>query len=94
MALETPPGSGAAPTFPMNVEKAWIAATRFPPLLFPTGALDKYDAMGPSLEAALIPMEHRSHWFLQKPDVLFLRKMVWLFSAASGMTELGSKVDR
>lgn len=53
--------------------------------------LAKHNAMGPFLEAAFIPMEHRLHCFLQKAEVLILRKMVWLFAGAACMTELKPK---
>lgn len=53
--------------------------------------LDNYDAMRPFLEATFIPMEHLLHQFLQKTDGLFLKKVVWLFSGGTAMTELGPK---
>lgn len=58
MSLEAPSGYAAAPTLPLNVDQAWLAAARLPHFLFPAGVLDKYNVVGPILEAAFIGMEH------------------------------------
>lgn len=55
--------------------------------------LNKYYALRSILEVAFIPVEHRPHWISQKTVVLFLRKMVWVFADAAGMTKLGPNAN-
>lgn len=55
--------------------------------------LDKNDAAEPFLEASFRARQH--HWpcILQKEDVSFLMKMVWLLAAPDRIADLGPKVD-
>lgn len=93
MWLQAPPGYSAAPTLPGKGDNECIEA-QLPLFLFSNGVWDKYDAMRPFLEVALIHLEHDSHSVLHKAEDLLLRKMVWLSKGAAGITELRRKADR
>lgn len=73
--------------------KRYSLLLRYPHLCVPAGVLEKYNTVRQWLKAASIRIELCSYWFLQKADVLFLRKMVWLIADFAGTTELGTKSD-
>lgn len=93
MLLDAPPGYGATPALPVNVVKTLLAAAEIPLFSRPADVLDEYDAVGPFLAVAFIPVEHLSHLIWHRADVLFLRKMVCLFAVAADMTDLGPTGD-
>lgn len=49
-------------------------ALLLPPILSPAGVLDNYDAVGPFLLAAFIPLEHFSYWTFGKGRRLIFRE--------------------
>lgn len=53
--------------------------------------LDRYDHVGPFQEVAIILIDHRSHCFLQKVDVLFLMIIICMLAVAAGISEMGPK---
>lgn len=93
MPLHAPHQYSATPILSGIGNRAWVAAALIPSFLWAVGVLEKYDALGVFLEAWIIHTERHLHRFLQMTDIYFLRKTVWLFSAASDLTRLGLRVE-
>lgn len=84
-----PTGYLSLPHIVSNFDKEWLADIH--KALHPCsyGTFDRYNAVLPFLQAAMMPRGHRSCLFLKKDDVFFLYWMFCLLGCLAMLNELG-----
>lgn len=79
--------------FVADVNKKWVANIHKALLLCPGGTFNKYEAVLPSPQAALILWGHRSYPFRKNQGVLFLHQIFLLIIFLAMLNELGRTTE-